>query len=262
MRCALCTVVVWQLLAAPAQPAFETIQALSLPVAFDPIRPALHYWHALPQRLVDGQPRVQLTAAQPYGLVALRTATAEVTVQPGRRVGLGFSCTSMGSHDTYGEVLLTVGGATDIRNRLALGVNASYGRVGFGNHFTALHQLTFGAGVRVTFTRQFSLDLAASRLPLTQSERRLSTAALSAGATWQHSHELALRAAMGSGSQWSLGETLRLGSNLALAANLLASPLRLQVGALLSAGSLGFDFLYKDDPELGGDLAVGILFWL
>ena len=261
MKCVVCTAIVWQLLTAPAQSAFETIQALSSPVAFDPIRPAQHYWHALPQRLVDGQPRVLLAAAQPYGLVALRTASVEITARPGSW-GLGFSCTSLGSHDTYGELLLTVGGALDIRSRLALGVTASYGRAGFGNHFTALHQFTAGAGVRMNFTRQFSLDLGASHLPLTQSEMRLSAAAYSAGITWQHSHELALRAAMLSNNQWSLGETLRLGSNLALAANLLTSPLRLQVGALLSAGNLGFDLLYRDDPELGGDVAVGLLFRL
>lgn len=250
---------IWLALATRAESAFETLRGLSVQVAFDPIHQGLHYWHSMPQRLVDSEPRILLAAAQPYGLAALRTAAGEATFHPGP-FGIGLSCTSLGQHDYYGELQVEWAVAIEIREFLAFGVAAHYGRVSFGRRFASLHELTAGAGVRLAFARRFSVDLGARGLGGAESGGRpLSNSDLTGGVTWDYSSDLSLRAGVGSGADATFGETVRLGPNLALAADLLTSPLRLQVGALMSAGRFGFDFLYRDHPELGGDLIAGIL---
>lgn len=259
MKCVAATLFSLQLLASPAQSAFEAMQALSSPGAFDPIRPGLHYWHGLPQRLVDGDPRLYMAAAQPYGLTALRTAAAEITAHPGP-LGLGFSCTAMGQSTVYGELVLSAALAVEVWESLAMGIGGHYGHVHFGGQFSSLHEFTASAGLRATLTRMLSLDVSISNLhPKGNGDRRLWTTGFSAGVTWQHGRDLALKAGVHSGNEWNLGETIRLGRGMALAAGLCTAPLRLQAGVLMSVGKLGFDFLYRDHPELGGDVTVGIL---
>jgi hypothetical protein len=115
--------------------------------------------------------------------------------------------------------------------------------------------------VRAQVSRRFSLDCAVTELETSSEKARLFEPRLAAGLTFEYSNDLCVRVASLSHLQWSLGETVKLGENLALSAELVTSPLRLSLGLLISAGSFGFDFLYREHPELGGDIAVGVLFY-
>lgn len=256
VRLALLAASIWT---ATAGAAFETLRTISPSIAFDPIRPVLHYWHASPGRLLDSDSHVHLAAALPHGLDALRTASADVTLHPGP-AGLGFSCSVLGHSEYYQELLVTSGIALEMLQRLALAVTAEYGRVQPGSRFSPLADWSAGAGVRVRFNGQVSLDLSAAGFGGPPSDRRgLFSPRLAGGVTLDYSSQLSLRAGAKSWSEWSLGETVRLGPGLALAADLLTGPLRLCLGVLLSVGRFGFDFLYRDHPELGGDLSVGLV---
>jgi hypothetical protein len=252
-------IAVWLLWTWPALAAFEAIQASSPFTAFDPLRPALHYWHASPARLTDGDPRIHLAGARPYGLNELGTVSADITLRPGP-FGLGVSCSALGNSSYYGELLLVSGLAWQPSRHMAVGVTVEYGRVQPGRRFAPLQDLAAGVGLRTRLGRRFSFDVGASRLGSQAPDReRLFTPRLSAGVALDYSDQLSLRLGALSSSQWALGETIRLGPHAVLAADLLTSPLRLCLGFLLNAGRFGFDFLYRDHPELGGDLSVGLL---
>jgi len=244
----------------PAHAAFEALRAVSTPAAFDPLRPALHFWHTAPGRLVDGAPRVHVAGAQPYGLSELRSGAVDITARPGA-FGLGVSFSTLGSGQYYSELLLASGVAWQPARWVALGAFLEHGRVQAGSRFAALHEFALGAGVRAQLSGRISLDCSATGLGTPSGEARLFTPRLSAGITFEYSNDLSVRVASPANLQWSLGETVKVGENLALSADLVTSPLRLSLGLLISAGPFGFDFLYRDHPELGGDVAVGVLFY-
>ena len=244
----------------PAHAAFEALRAVSSPAVFDPLRPAVHFWQAAPGRLVDIAPRVHLAGAQPYGLSALRSGAANITVRPGT-FGLGVSLSVLGESDYYSELVAASGIAWQPIRALAVGAILEYGRVQAGSRFGELNGVALGAGIRAQLGQQVSMDFAATGLGDSPANARLFTPRLQAGITYEHSGDLCVRMASFSNSQWSLGETVKVGEHLALSADLITSPLRLSLGLLISAGALGFDFLYRDHPELGADLAVGVLFY-
>jgi hypothetical protein len=245
------------LAAAHAHSAFETIRDISSPAAFDPIIPGLHYWHALPERLIDARSRLHFAAAQPYGLTALRTVAADVTLHPGG-FGFGWSCTALGQSSYYSELLISSAVAVRLVNFLALGAGVQYGSVQFGQRFGGLYEFAGSAGLRVAAGKRFSVDVAA-RSPVGGSGHALAVPGFVCGFICNYSTQASLRISFDSPLGWSFGETVKLGSNLAFGADLLTSPLRLRVNALLHRGPFGFSFLYRDHPELGGDLVVGLL---
>jgi len=158
-------------------------------------------------------------------------------------------------------LLLASGVAWQPARWVALGAFLEHGRVQAGSRFAALHEFALGAGVRAQLSGRISLDCSATGLGTPSGEARLFTPRLSAGITFEYSNDLSVRVASPANLQWSLGETVKVGENLALSADLVTSPLRLSLGLLISAGPFGFDFLYRDHPELGGDVAVGVLFY-
>jgi hypothetical protein len=249
------------LLVSPSEAAFETFRAISAVGAFDPIRPGLNFWHTLPGRLVHAQSRVYLATARPYGLSDLGTSAVDVTLRPGR-LGFGLSYTTLGNRDYYSETQFSAATALRVESWLSLGILTHVRQVYFGGRFAPLYDVVAGGGLCLAAARNLSIDLASTGPGGTAGGRPLSVSRLAAGVSWQYSNRLGLRAALDSEVGGSLGETLRLGPRLVLSGDLLTRPLRLQVGALLSTGRFGFDFLYRDDPELGGDLVLAVLIQL
>lgn len=244
----------------PAHAAFEALRAVSFPAAFDPLRPSLHFWQRSPARLLDAAPRVHLAGAQPYGLSALQTASVDGHARLGS-VGTGLSISSLGKGDYYGELLAAAGFAWQPRPPLALGLSLEYGRVQAGRRFEALHEWALGAGARARLGRHVSLDAATLGWTLAPRSRssRLFASRFTAGFTLHYSQALTLRASALALRQWNIGETVRIGEHLVLSADLVTSPLRLAVGLLFQAGPLGFDLLYRDHPQLGSDVVLGVL---
>lgn len=262
MKRAVCAGLFLLVCAHPAIAAFEVLRAASSPAGFDPLLPSLHFWQRAPARLFDVAPRVHLAGAQPYGLRELSTAAVNVTCRPGN-FGLGFSFATLGASDYYREQLAATGIAWRPVRPVALGAIAEYGRVQTGTRFDALDQWTLGVGIRARAGSRVSVDAAALGIGPDKLRREsLQPFRLTAGLTFDYSGALSMRVAALPDAQWSVGETVKLSDQVALAADLETSPLRLSVGLLAGVGPLGLGFLYRDHPELGGDVSLSVVIYM
>jgi hypothetical protein len=253
--------VAWLLLhCGSALAAFEVSRSvLSESVGFDPLRPAWQFWRSNPARLLDTPSRILTAVAQPYGLSNLSLYTVAVSLRMGP-VGLGAGVTSMGTSALYQESDITVAGAWSPTPWLAIGVGTRLARIDFGGAYNPLSFTSWDAGMRIRISRQWSVDLSRTDLgsPAIYG-RAIVEAQTHVALGWQYSNDLTLRAgSTGTMGQWTAGESLRVSPAWVISADLVTSPLRLRVGSLISIGALAVDLVYRDDPQLGGDVAAGL----
>ena len=227
--------------------------------AFDPLRPAHLYWYANPARAVDVYSRVSAAFARPYGLGALQTVVAGATIRT-QAVAIAVGMVSLGQPALYRESDLSLALAVAAGRQIAFGATGHLALLEFGNNFQAFRYGSWDLGVRVRMSEALSFDGAVTGIRSGAHARLQESARVSAAIVWNRRGVLSLRAGHSRlhPSQWSVGESLRLSHALTVSADLLATPVRLRLGALIQVGQMGFDFVYRDDPNLGGDIIVGM----
>jgi hypothetical protein len=228
-------------------------------VGFDPLRPAWQFWRSNPARLVDAPSRIMGAAAQPYGLSDLSLYTASISLRMGS-LGLGSGVTSMGSSTLYRESDITVAGAWSPTPWLALGIGTRLARLDFGGAYNPLPFSSWDVGMRIRFSRQWSMDVSQTDLgSAALYGRSMVEAQTHIAFSWQYSNDLTLRAgSTDAAGHWTFGQSLRVSPAWVISGDLVTSPLRLRVGSLLSVGAFAVDLVYRDDPQLGGDVAAAL----
>jgi hypothetical protein len=223
------------------------------------LRPAWQFWRSNPARLVDVPGRLLAAAAQPYGLSALGLYTAGISLRMGS-VGFGAGITSMGTSVLYRESVVSLAGAWSPVPWLALGVGSRFARIDFGGAYNPLPLSSWDVGMRIRLSRQWSIDVSRTDMGVgVLNGRSIVSPQMHVAISCQYSDDLSLRAGTaGVHENWTVGESLRVSPAWVISADLVTSPLRLRVGSLLSLGALAVDLVYRDDPQLGGDVSAGL----
>jgi len=228
-------------------------------VGFDPLRPAWQFWRRNPARLLDVPSRILSAAAQPFGLPDLSLYTVGVSLRMGS-LGLATGVTSMGTSTLYRESDITFAGAWSPLQWLAFGVGTRLARLDFGGAYKPLPLTSWDVGIRIRISSQWSMDVSKTDLgSATIYGRSMVEPQTHMSLSWQYSNDLTLRAGgTDATGHWTAGQSLRVSPAWVISADLVTSPLRLRVGSLLSMGALTLDLVYRDDPQLGGDVAAGL----
>jgi hypothetical protein len=246
------------LLLAPARlgAAFEASRSIAPAVpSVDLLAPRTLAWLANPAVLGRYGRQAGAGFARPYGLPELDMLYLDLVV-PRRRTAFALGLSSLGQFEYYRESDLSVAFAARFSRALSLGAAAHLLALEFGRNFGKPVRAAVDFGFWHELSGRLAWGLSAADLGARRLEQsELVRPVVRAAAAWRHSPGLGLRAGVEHRDRWvfALGETVLLGEEAHLRADLLTAPVRLSVGIRLRVAAWLFDLTYRDHPELGGD---------
>jgi hypothetical protein len=176
-------------------------------------------------------------------------------------ISLGLALTSLGRSGLYRESDLSASVSYRWRRPVSLAVSVHYLDLRFGSRFAPIRSAAVDFGVWYERQDAIGIGICAGDLFAARPDsREMLEPMWRASMSYRYSPPLGLRAGVEYSDRWAFtfGETMLVADHLHLHADLCTAPLRLLLGARVTAERLSFDYTYRDHPDLGGDHIVSL----